>query len=153
MPTRNEFRQSAEMRIKESKILFRNKQFEGAFYLAGYAIEFALKAAVCRNLDIDDFFNENPSTKLKGGLTREFKTHDISTLIILAGLIKKLDGHKAIDPDFMVNWSYIEQMNWTEQCRYDCPNPIKYNQTDVKAFIDAIDNRKGGFLRWISKFW
>ena len=54
---------------------------------------------------------------------------------------------------FGINWSHIEKMSWSEICRYEISNPEKYNETDVKEFIKAIDNQKGGFLKWIQKYW
>jgi hypothetical protein len=39
-----DFQKLATIRLAEEKILLRNKQYAGAYYLAGYSIECALKA-------------------------------------------------------------------------------------------------------------
>jgi hypothetical protein len=105
---------------------------------------------------MDDFFIENKSdkdpTKLKGGILEKFKTHDYRMLIILAGLYHQLENDKMRDIKFFTNWSFIEKMSWNEGCRYENPNPVKYNSSDVKAFIVALDNKKGGCLKWIRKY-
>lgn len=156
MPRRLEFQLLAETKIKEAKALYRNGHYHGAFYLAGYALEFSLKAAVCKNLKMEDFFEDKPKndpTKLKEGILEKFKTHDYRMLIILAGLYNQLENDKRIDVRFAINWSHIEQMSWSESCRYEIPNPTKYNFIDVKAYISAIENKKGGFLKWIRRYW
>jgi hypothetical protein len=40
------FQRLAELRLLEAKLLFRERQPSGAYYLAGYAIECALKAII-----------------------------------------------------------------------------------------------------------
>lgn len=156
MPKRIDFQQLAFIKIKEANALYRRKLYHGAFYLAGYALEFSLKAAVCKNLKMDDFFEDKPRndpSKLKEGILEKFKTHDYRMLIILAGLYRQLEEDKQKDVNFDINWSHIEQMNWSEICRYENPNTDKYNPDDVKAFISAIENKQGGFLKWIRKYW
>jgi hypothetical protein len=151
MPKRLDFQQLATTKVKEAKALYRNGHYHGAFYLAGYVLEFSLKAAVCKNLKMDDFF-DNP-VKLKDGILDKFKTHDYRALIVLAGLYHQLEDDKKVDVRFAINWSHIEKMSWKETCRYEMPNSINYNPIDVKEYISAIDNKKGGFLRWIRKYW
>lgn len=46
--SRTMFQRVAGMRIEEARTLFAAKQYGGAYYLAGYAVECALKAAICR---------------------------------------------------------------------------------------------------------
>jgi HEPN domain-containing protein len=45
----------AETRLTEAQVLFQNRKFDGAYYLAGYAIECAIKACVARNTRRFDF--------------------------------------------------------------------------------------------------
>jgi HEPN domain-containing protein len=157
MPHRLEFQEMALLKIKEANLLHKNGLYHGAFYLSGYAMEFALKAAVCRNLDMDDFFEEkksNDKSKPSGGIFEKMKTHDIGTLLIMAGLYNKLNAFKEANEEFEIKWNYITTKQWNEQCRYDNSSMTKkYNKIDVESFIDAIDNKKGGFLKWIQHYW
>jgi hypothetical protein len=41
---RRKFQEAAKIRKKDAQALIRSKQYPGAYYLAGYAIECALKA-------------------------------------------------------------------------------------------------------------
>lgn len=46
---RSDFKKLAVLRLKEAKVLLDNKCYEGAYYLAGYAVECALKACIAKN--------------------------------------------------------------------------------------------------------
>ena len=45
---RSDFQKLAEIRIAEAEILLKAKKYDGAYYLAGYAVECALKACVAK---------------------------------------------------------------------------------------------------------
>jgi hypothetical protein len=45
---RNHFRQLAEVRIEEALVLFAQGLYDGAYYLAGYAVECGLKACIAK---------------------------------------------------------------------------------------------------------
>ena len=55
MATRQELKDLAELRLQEAEALFAAGLFDGAAYLAGYVVEFALKARICRVLDSIDY--------------------------------------------------------------------------------------------------
>lgn len=82
MPTRTDFQILAKRRLAEAQSLFGTNHFDGAYYLGGYAIEFALKAAICKALDWE-VFNERDASKA-------FQIHDLSVLAVFSGLWKKL---------------------------------------------------------------
>jgi len=46
MPTRNELKELAKLRLKEAETLFEAELYDGAVYLCGYVIEFALQEFV-----------------------------------------------------------------------------------------------------------
>lgn len=52
-PSRTDFQQLADSRLLEAKTLLANNLFDGAVYLAGYALELALKARICKIIDTD----------------------------------------------------------------------------------------------------
>ena len=95
MPKRSEFQELATLRLAEANVLLTQNYPDGAFYLAGYAVECALKSAICKALNIDDFFDTYSSkahgAKVKDDIVQKFKTHDFGTLLVLSGLyFKKL---------------------------------------------------------------
>ena len=48
----------SETRIREAELLFNDDKFGGAYYLAGYSIECALKACICKQVKEFDFPNK-----------------------------------------------------------------------------------------------
>ena len=52
MPTRQELKKLAKIRLLEAKALFDKGLYDGACYLAGYVVALALKARICKVLVI-----------------------------------------------------------------------------------------------------
>jgi hypothetical protein len=75
---RIDFQQIAEIRLQESKALLAAGFPEGAYYLAGYAVECALKACIAKRTQQYDF----PDKKL----VDKSYTHDVEKLLDAAGL-------------------------------------------------------------------
>ncbi len=98
MPTRAELKELARTRLKEAKTLYDSGLYDGASYLAGYVIELALKARICKILDL----NVYPET---GEIARSFKTHKLDDFIRLAGLQRKFDRAKASNPSLLTVFS------------------------------------------------
>jgi hypothetical protein len=137
---RAHFQRLAELRLAEAKILARARQFSGADYLAGYAIECAPKAriaAVFRENEIPD-----------RNLVNKVYTHDLMALLKLAGLEEPLEADQQSDPELDRRWSIVK--NWTEQARY-----TNWTEQQAMAIIDAIDgdDRTGGLFQWLRARW
>lgn len=49
------FQKLANVRLSDAKALLRLKRFDAAYYVAGYAVECALKACICKNIKRYDF--------------------------------------------------------------------------------------------------
>src|SRR5262245_6091604 len=105
---RAHFQRLAELRLAEAKILARERQSSGAYYIAGYAIECALKARIAAQ------FRENEIPD-KNWVNRIY-THDLSELLRLAGLEAELDVARKNDAALNRRWSVMK--NWNEQSRY-----------------------------------
>lgn len=52
---RSDFQTLAETRLQEAKSLLDNGHYSGAYYLCGYAIEYALKACIAKQTKAEDF--------------------------------------------------------------------------------------------------
>src|SRR5439155_18484686 len=52
---RADFHKLTEIRMREAKVLLARKCYEGAYYLAGYAVECALKACIAKRTQAHDF--------------------------------------------------------------------------------------------------
>ena len=151
MPKRTEFQELTVLRLNEATTLLAHNYPNGAFYLAGYAVECALKSAICRTLNIDDFFEPNTtkshSAKVKEEVLQKFRTHDYGTLLALSGLYYKLNAALQTDSLLDDSWSTIQSQAWSEQYRYEVN--AKKTVADVAVFIDSVKY----LLQWIKQHW
>lgn len=142
MPTRTELKELANTRLKEAKALFASGLYDGCCYLAGYVVELALKARICKVLDLTDY----PET---GEISRSFKIHRLDDLIRLAGLQRKFDAAKAANPRLLTNWSLVTE--WKEEFRY---KPVGSSpRKRAEETISALEDRSDGVFTWIKKRW
>ena len=79
---KTELENLASIRIKEAEILLTADCYQGAYYLAGYALECILKACIAKQVKEFDF----PDKKL----ANDSYTHKLANLVITAGLKEKL---------------------------------------------------------------
>jgi HEPN domain-containing protein len=135
---RNDLQRLAGIRIREAKTLFRAGEFSGAYYLAGYAVECALKACIARKTLRFDF-----PDKLR---VMQSHTHNQRELLRLAGLNDELDAAKKASRNFAGGWDEVGK--WTEESRYST-----WTRSDAEAILDAITERKDGVLPWIKHYW
>lgn len=150
MQTIAEIKTLANTRVDEAEVLYTSGFYDGAIYMAGYAVELALKAKICQLLDIPDLFNGFNGGQVQGGTVkseyiRNFKTHDLEHLIILSGLRNKLQIAKRNNPDLFTNWSLIGE--WSENKRYCICGTCQ--QADARKFLDAISDSTNGIKTWI----
>jgi HEPN domain-containing protein len=134
------FQQLAKLRLDEAKLLARERQFSGAYYVAGSAIECSLKALIAAQ------FRENEIPDKR--LVDKIYTHDLAALLSLAGLEKPLETDRQNDLELDRRWSIVK--NWSEQARYAI-----WTEEQAMAIIDAIDGdgRIGGLFQWLSARW
>jgi HEPN domain len=143
--TRQEFKQIALVRLREAEALLDKNHYDGACYLAGYCLEMALKAVICRHMDKDDFFDI-----LKSESARAFKIHNLGELIILSGLQRRFEELDRTNPILLDNWSLIkEQIKWSEQLRYQ----VGFTRKQAEDMLIAINHPQNGILKWLKKYW
>lgn len=73
----------AKMRLEDARILLGKQRNHGAFYLAGYAVECALKWAITVRME-------------KINLPPDLEVHDLGKLIAAAGLVPHLQNDLAV---------------------------------------------------------
>lgn len=139
LATSSDFRILALARQKETTALYENGFYDGAYYLSGYAVEFALKAAICKNLNMDIFVKNAVS----GNVLKAFQIHDLPDLAVLAGLKQELAVLIDASSDFNRTWSLVS--NWNEQRRYQSG----CNEETAKIFIDSVNI----VMSWIKQHW
>jgi hypothetical protein len=97
MKNPSDIKSLAWQRLDEAKVLYRNKKYDGASYLAGYSVELMLKAKICENWGISNLFDlDDKKVGADIAKIREVvKTHKLTILLILSGLKTKFDSDKA----------------------------------------------------------
>jgi HEPN domain-containing protein len=139
MPTRNELKELAKLRLEEAEPLFIAGLYDGAVYICGYVIEFALKARICKLLDTKEY----PSS---GKLKSAYAVHNLDQLIFLSGLENKLDPTNV---ELHRNWSLTTP--WSPEMRYQPRGTISKNQAE--EILNAVREKPNGVLKWIMKYW
>ncbi len=137
--TRAEFQDLAETRLEEAKGLLDLGKWDGAYYLAGYAVELALKACIIKSMMATDAFPAKDFSK-------ECYTHDFRKLIAAARLEPQWESALRVDPEFDTNWSYVKV--WSEVMRY-----YRIDEVEARELYDAIAESLHGVLPWIKTHW
>jgi HEPN domain-containing protein len=135
---RKDFQIIANTRLREARVLLKNKNYDGAYYLCGYVVECGLKACIAKNTRRYDF----PDKKT----INESWTHDLTKLLKIAGLEIDLDKNIKADKVFGVNWTNTK--DWNEESRYE-----KHTEKAAQDLYTAITDRKWGIFQWIKRHW
>lgn len=137
MPTRRELKTLADLRLREAEALFEARCYNGTVYLAGYVVELALKARICRLLRSKEY----PEI---GALKGAFAVHKYDQLLFLAGLVDKLDSNQMV----LENWSLLTF--WGPELRY---SPREFSRSEALVVLEAIREPANGVFSWIRKHW
>jgi HEPN domain-containing protein len=135
---RSDLQNLANERIAEAKILLDAGKWSGAYYLAGYAVECALKACIAKLTKPDEFPDKNFGPRCW--------VHEIEQLVDLAGLRTTRNIDAGADVNLDANWAIVR--GWKETSRYE-----QKAQAEAQALYDAITQTPGGVLPWIQLHW
>jgi len=136
---RDDFQRLAEMRLNEARALLNNGFAAGAYYLAGYAVECALKAVISKSTQRYDFPD-------KARVLQSYE-HDPVKLIRVARLESLLEKEKEQNILFNDFWNTVK--DWSEESRYR--NDI--DEKKSRAMLEAVSDPKAGVLRWLKTHW
>ena len=115
--------------MRDSKVLLKGKRVDGAVYLCGYAVEFALKHRICRTLKWIEF----PETTAEFKGLQSIKTHDLEVLLKLSGV----EGR--IKTKHMPEWSLV--LDWDPEKRYQTAGGFTEQQArDIVAAATKLLN-------------
>lgn len=116
-----------------------NGYYTGAYYLAGYAVECALKACIAKQTKRYDFPD-------KDRVNRSY-VHKLEDLLKLAGLEADWKSKTTSNSTFLYYWQVVK--DWNEDVRY---RPV-VSQAAANDLYTAITNRQNGVLPWLRKYW
>lgn len=135
---KNDLKALARTRLQEAKSLLSLGHYSGAYYLAGYVVECALKACIAKETKRHDFPDKN---KVNASWT-----HQLTRLVDTAGLSGSLDAESKSDAKFAWCWGVVKE--WTEESRY-----ITVSEKQAGDLLTAIADRRHGVLRWLRRYW
>jgi hypothetical protein len=139
---RADFQQLADLRIAEAHALLTLPvpvpMPDGAYYLAGYAVECALKACITKGYRPEEWPEKQ--------FVADCHTHEILKLVRLADLEKDRAADAAANPNLGKNWSIVK--DWTEQSRYE-----RHSLAKAQRLYEAVTHATDGVLPWIKVRW
>lgn len=128
-----------DIRVSEAAVLLKQKHYEGAYYLAGYALECAIKACIAKQVQQYDFPNKD--------LAHKSHQHRLTDLLGVAGLKQKLNEKEREDTEFQLNWAVAK--DWNVESRYE----RSIESTKAKDLYKAVTDENSGILAWLKTFW
>jgi HEPN domain-containing protein len=134
---RRDFQRLARVRLQDARVLLARRRYDAAYYLAGYAVECALKACIAKQTRRFDF----PPRAIQ-----DIYTHDLERLIRGADLADELRREIQAERLFEANWAKV--LDWTEESRYQ-----RTSAADALGFVQAIADPQHGVLQWLETWW
>jgi hypothetical protein len=135
--TRRDFQQLARLRLRDARILLRNRGVEGAYYLTGLAVECAVKTCIAKRSKRHDF-PPNPN------VIRDIYTHDLIKLIGAAQLGPTLEADAKRNSTLNKNWAVVK--DWNINSRYMTKS---LNARDLYRAVAGRD----GVMQWLRQRW
>jgi HEPN domain-containing protein len=132
--------QLAEDRVVDAKALLDAGRWSAAYYLAGYAVECALKACLAKRTNLHDFPDKTFAQKAF--------THDLTELLELTGLRipLRLASTPAANLQLGLNWQRVK--DWSEKVRYE-----QVAEPEARRLYEAITDPTSGVFPWIKARW
>src|SRR3989344_4984234 len=96
--TGSDFKLLSESRLKTVDILKDNEEWGVAMYIMGYVLELAMKAIICKTLNLPTYPHDNKDEKVAS----YFKTHVFDRLLVVSGATNIFKPDIADEASF--NW-------------------------------------------------
>lgn len=136
--SRKDLQALATAKLEDASLLFKNKRFSNAYYLAGYSVEIALKACASR-LIVHEAIPDKDFVKA-------IYQHNLRNLVGVAGLSQQLKDRERADTAFATNWALV--CEWSPECRYETRDPIS-----SQILLEAVAHENAGVFQWIKVYW
>ena len=135
---RRDLQRLAEGKLADAVLLFENRRFTNAYYLAGYAVELGLKACVARQIVAQTIPD-------KDCINRVF-THSFKSLVGMAGLQEEFKTRELADSVFAANWAVVSE--WSPDFRF-----TSVDATSAQVMLAAVSDSQSGVMAWIRLHW
>jgi HEPN domain len=144
MATSAQFWDLAEVRLRDAEGLLGIGRWACAYYIAGYAVECALKALIVRNTErIGAIFDDKREASK---LLDNFFLHDLEKLLKTTGLEEAFGTACGANPALDNAWEVV--LEWKETSRY-----LQKGQLQAETLVQAINHEQDGVMKWIRDRW
>jgi HEPN domain-containing protein len=140
---RKDFQKLAEDRLADARALFDARRFDASYYLAGYAVECALKAHIAKR-GRHHQFPAAPET------VRDIYSHDFNKLLKAADLAQAVEAAVKSDVKLGTYWAVVK--DWTEKSRYD-RTVRSVGKKKAQDMIEAVADPDHAALKCLKTDW
>lgn len=137
---RTTLQQLSNARVEDAEALLAASRWSGAYYLAGYALECALKSCVLAYIERTGIIFEDRR------FAERCWTHDIEALVVQSGLAAALGAAIAANAQFSANWLTVK--GWSEAARYRLST-----QQEAEELFAAVTDKSDGVMTWARNHW
>jgi len=138
MLTKGDLEKLAQVRLEDALLLLQASRSSSAYYLAGYAIELALKACIA-NLIQSQVIPDK-------AFINAIYTHRLDHLLATAGLLPEFNADSKTDIQLAAYWAITTK--WNEESRYEFWDPIS-----AATLLQAVSDSNHGVFQWVKKHW
>jgi HEPN domain-containing protein len=139
---RSDLQQLAEDRLLDAAALLAAGRWTGAYYLAGYAVECALKSCILfRVINTGVIFDEGQKK-----FSERCLSHDIEELVKLAGLEQARGLDVSANPARDIKWQVVK--DWKVESRY-----AQTTQARARELYAAVADNANGVISWLRGRW
>ena len=135
---RRDLQALSNIRMNEAQGLLSLGLYDGAYYLAGYAVECALKACIAKETRRHEFPDKRRADSSH--------THSLIDLVRYANLEASRQELARRDLEFQEKWDTVK--SWSEQSRYR-----RHSPQEAKDLVEAVCNRRHGIVAWVKLYW
>lgn len=135
---RTDLQAIAQSKIDDAELLLEHHRYSNSYYLAGFAVEIAIKACIAKQIAAETIPDKN--------YIQAIHVHNIAELVGLAGLKPELQNKQTADPEFHTYWGIATK--WKTDSRYQAIDP-----TSCQLLIQAVVEPEHGVLPWIKTYW
>lgn len=110
--------------LLDAKVLLLNKRYSSSIYIAGYAVELALKFKICETMvfklgfpenkaEFNYYFSDTRKVLLRATIQelREIRNHDLKKLLRYSG------EQYNLETNFVAEWNKVK--DWNPEMRYE----------------------------------
>lgn len=129
MVNNEDLKELSKQHLKTAEALIKAQDWPGAAYMLGYVLEFLLKAATCKTLNLLVYPESHAVEKIHGF----FRTHNFDQLLMVSGTSDLFDISRG-EPEVQQHWS-----DFTSKYLGDWPG-MRYNKDTRKQFTKITVN-------------